>query len=231
MFIFFSRKNLIFSTVSEFKLFFESLQKFIQSSFGDELEKLNFKISLKNKHSKEVSYTLSKEEASINAKLNQTFKADIVALAASIGTVYTKIIDLFNQETNSENKNFQFNNYPKNLEYPIILHFDNFYNLLAVTSVNISPQETTKEYETNIPFDVKEYEFEYKYGDLIKEFYKNPQSLTKIPENTNTPDYQYTPSIATEQDIVLITDAFLRQVYESLKKKKTILFTKMIQTN
>ncbi len=213
---FFSTKRLEPMTVSQFKTFYQKISKFVSSNFTDTIEDVDFTIQYKNKHTEECSYSLSKDKSTISPKFNKSFQAEVKLLLDSLDKSYTKIINIFNEQTRGSSRNFQFDGYPTGIEYPIILHFDNFYNLLAATSVNLQPSENTKIYDQNIPFVIEDYIIGAFTSDLVKEFFNAPGDLPTIPENSKKSDYSFTNSIAVGNDIAFVTDIFLRYVYENL---------------
>lgn len=216
---FFSRKRLKFSSTTEFQTFYDSIQKYLESSFNEEIEKNNFKVCFKKKHTEECAYSLNITPDSISAKLDVSFAAEVKLLFDSLDKSYSKIINIFQEETSGTNKNFQFKNYPQGIEYPITLHFDNFYNLLAVTSENLSPSVNKKEYDKNLPFDISKYDTKVTETDWVKLFFQDPETLPKISSDLDPVDYQFSRSIAYEQDIAIITDVFLRETYQNLEEK------------
>ena len=208
----FSKKQLVFTSSEEFKTEYKKIRFYLEGVFPEEIEENNFSIALIEKHSKECEYELGKTQNSLKGKISNSFKAEIKNLAKSLELVYEKIINIFNEQTKAGTKqNFQFKNYFKDLEPPVILHFDNFYNLLAITSVNLNVQENKKNIDQTVPFVLEDYEVKFSSGNLAKLFFKDAATL---PTFANT-DYKFAPSIATEQDIALITDVLLRQIYEN----------------
>jgi len=207
--------SLTFNNLSEFETKYQKISSYLKNSFKGELEELNFKILYPNKHISECEYALGKEKNSLKAKLSGEFKAELENLLKSLEDSYTTIINIFNSQTSGKNQNFQFETYSPDYQNPIILHFDNFYNLLAITSTNQVPQIPSKDIPKDVPFDLEEYKTTYKNGDLINKFFKEPKSLPTYADK----QYLFAPSIAKEQDIVLITDVFLKQLYENLDKQ------------
>jgi hypothetical protein len=214
---FLSRKRIdTFKNVDELQQQISKIKDFLNASYGEELEENNYSINYINKHTDECAYSLQKQSSSIKPKISNTFKAQLKLVLKSLEDSYDQIIFLFNKEVRpGENQNFQFNNYPIDKDAPIILHFDNFYNLLAITSVKKSEKTQTKEYPANVPFDLSQYEVKFGSTDLLKRFFKD-SDLPEFPENSSNPDYKFTKEIALSQDIVCITDVFLRQLYENL---------------
>ena len=209
-----------FTNKNEFITYYQAIKRYLEVSYTDSLEKENLSILLKNKHAEECAYALSKNKDSFLSKFNTNFKAQLAEVLKSLDNSYSKILEIFDQQTKKgEKRNFQFNSYPENLDYPIILHYDNFYNLLAATSVNISPQDPQKPDWNGFPFVLEDYVVDYKYGNLIKLFFQNKSKLPTIPANVEYPTYDFQRSIAEGHDIVLITDIFLRQLYDILEEK------------
>lgn len=222
---FLSRKRKGFDSVNEFTEYYLGISKYIKNEFGPSLEETDFIVKLKQKHAEECAYIYDKNASNYKAKLDQSFKAELKQILESLDNVYTQVIEFFNKETRGENKNFQFNKYSDNVERSIVLHYDNFYNLLAVTSYNLSEQlEKEKEYPKDSPFDLKQYESKYKYGDLVKQFFaEGKPPLPTIPANSSTPDYEFIKSFALYHDIALISDIFLKESFEILEPKKNSL--------
>lgn len=227
-----SKPKQSFTNKAEFISYYQAIKRFLELSFTDSIEKEDFSILLKNKHSEECSYSLAKSKENFDAKFKESFRAELKQVLISLENSYSKIIEIFDQQTKAgEKRNFQFENYPQNLDYPIILHYDNFYNLLAVTSINISPQDPKKPDWSGFPFVLEDYVVNYSYGNLIKEFFANKNKLPTIPANVEYPVYDFSPDIALGNDIVLITDVFLRQLYNILDDQKDALVYESGQNN
>ena len=195
--------------ISEFETLYKKSSAFLDNSFGDEIEELFFKILYPTKHSKETAYLTNKSEASLKAKFSKTFKLEITNLANSIVSVGDKILSIFKEQIQ---QNFQFKNYSKNEDYKITLHFDNFYNLLAVTTRNTKPQSETPSIDETSPFVLEDYKTEFSTGDLIAKFYKEPPAL---PEFANG-EYKFKQTFALNHDIICITDFFIQETYKNL---------------
>lgn len=217
-----SRKNnLTFSSVSEFEKFYQEIRSYIISSLNEKYEDFNFEIVLKNKHIKENEYMLEKANSVLKSKLSKSFKLEVELLFQSIDSVYKKIIQIFkNQVLPGTNQNFQFKEYPTDIDSPLTLHFDNFYNLLAITSVNKNPTFVKKEPNTTVPFVLEDYETSFSSDDLVVEFFKDSKTLPSFSNG----QYTFAKQVALENDIVFVTDAFLKQLYYNLDSAKDFVY-------
>ena len=211
------RKTKEFGSLSEFKNFISLLGISLEDEFSS-IDKNSFGVSLKSKHSKEVSFITEESEDQVTLKLERPFKAEIKDLAKSLESFYFKIASIFREEVDGENKNIQFEKYQKNTDRRITLHFDSFYNLLAVTSRNDTEETSKKVIEQNVPFKLEDYEVSYKFGDLTRKFFsKDETNLSKDDISFyNEGSFSYSSEIALTQDIVFVTDIFLKKVWENL---------------
>ena len=209
----FKRKQLKFNDINEFKSFYEKVRDYLEASISKENDKLSFEIILKNKHSKECEYLLNKDSAALSPKISRQFKLELKSLWDSIDNVYETIINIFNNQVKEGDKqNFQFKDYNSQIESPIILYFDNFYNLLAVNSKNTSPQNKPKKYDDTLPFVIEDYVVNFTSDDLVVKFFSNDKTLPVFGNG----EYTFAPSVALEEDIVFVTDAFIKQLYYNL---------------
>jgi hypothetical protein len=206
------KNNLKFKNALEFKAFYEKISEYLSSSYAEQLEDLDYEICYQNKHSEECEYLLGKEKKSFKAKFSGKLKVELTNLLKSLRDSYSAIISAFNSQIQAgNNQNFQFESYPAGLEVPLNLHFDNFYNLLAITSINLSPSVSSKKTPEDVPFNLEEYKTVFKHGELVEKFFQD----ANLPSYA-AGEYKFAPSIAKGEDIVLITDAFLKQLYENL---------------
>lgn len=209
-----------FNNKAQFITYYQAIKRYLEVAYEESLEKENFSIVLKNKHAEECAYALNKNKESFSSKFNINFKIQLAEILKNLESSYSKILEIFDQQTKKgEKRNFQFNNYPENLDYPIFLHYDNFYNLLAVTSVPPTTQESKKNDWSGFPFVLEDYLVNFNYGDLVRKFFANDKNLPTIPANVEYPTYKFQRSIAQGEDIVLVTDIFLRQLYDNLEEK------------
>lgn len=222
---FLTTKTKSFESVNSFVEYYLGISKYLKGQYNESLEKEDFIIKLKKKHSEECAYIFDKNASDYKAKFEQSFKAELKQVLESLDNVYTFVIETFNKETRGENRNFQFKGYRNDIERPITLHFDNFYNLLAVSSYNsVSVPKELKEYPSDSPFDLKQYEFVYDYGDTVVQFFDPTKPpLPTIPENAFNLDYIFIDRYSTYHDVVFVTDVFLKQSYEILEPKKDAL--------
>jgi len=196
-------------TLGEFEKLYKKSATFLDNSFGDEVEELFFKILYPTKHTKETAYLTDKNQASLKPKISKSFKLEITNLANSIVSVGDKLINVFKEQVQ---QNFQFKDYSPDQEYRIFLHFDNFYNLLAVTTYNTKPKTKKNEIDEDSPFVLEDYKTEFSTSDLIAKFYDNPGTLPTFAND----EYKFQSSFALQHDIVLITDFFIQEVYKNL---------------
>lgn len=217
-----SRKNnLTFYTISEFEKFYQEVRSYILNSLNENYEEFNFEIALKNKHTKECEYILDKNNASLKSKISKPFKLQVELLFYSIESVYKKIVETFkSQILPGAKQNFQFKEYPTEIDPAITLHFDNFYNLLAVTSVNKSPTKKIKEIDLTSPFVLEDYETTFSSDDLVVQFFKNQNTLPTFANG----EYKFAKQIALENDIVFVTEAFLKELYYNLDPGKNFVY-------
>lgn len=171
----------------------QKINSYLKSNFSDLSEK-NYEIVYKNKHLIETSYILSEKDEVNKPKIAQSFKAEIEKLCKSLEEVYDQVI--------------------KSVDYDsFYLHFDRFYNLLAITTNKTEEQAQQAEINDSIPFVIEDYA---SYGfetDLVKLFFENEQTLPKFGDNNL---YTFDPELGRGQKVLFITDAFVKELYEIL---------------
>ena len=204
-------------TITEFQKAYKSSSEILKDSYNEKVEELFFNILYGNKHIKETSYLLDKSEASLNAKFSKEFKVEIKKLADSLLANGDKISSIFKEETRN---NFQFRNYNSEQELKIILHFDNFYNLLAVTTYNEKPLQEVVKIDEDSPFILEDYKVSFATNELIAKFYNNAETLPTFANG----EYKFTPSYALQHDIVLITDYLITQLYKNLEASPDFIY-------
>lgn len=198
-------------TLNEFNTAFQSSALVLEQSYDEGVENLFFKILFQTKHLKENSYILDKNQSSLKPKISKTFKVEVINLAKTLVSVGSKIINIFKTEIDN---NFQFKKYSKEQkdQLKIILHFDGFYNLLAVTTYNSNPIKPTTQINDKSPFVLEDYKVEFSTGDIIAKFFDNSNTLPNFANG----EYSFSPDFALKQDIVFITDFLIKQIYVNL---------------
>lgn len=219
---FLSRKRKFFVNKQEFIEYYQSVSKFVRSRFTN-LDNLNFTIRFKNKHAEESAYILEKQKESFSNNFNQIFSAQLEQVLKSLEQNYEKIINIFDSQITGEKRNFQFDKYDQDSiqDTIVYLHYDNFYNLLAITTQPYIAKQEQKSNWDEYPFDLNQYVFKPKFGNIVSEFFaQGKPELPVIPENSQNPDYKFIENIALSNDIVFITDIFLKQAFEILEEGK-----------
>lgn len=150
-----------------------------------------YSILFQNKHTLETSYILKDALESLQPKIAQSFSAEIQNLSNSLEQVYQKIVNNIKEES-------------------FYLHFDKFYNLLAVTADKKISTTLTNEVSEG-PFILEEYASIGIESDLINLFFQNLQTLPTYEQI-----YTYNPDIAKSQKVLYITNTFITELYEIL---------------
>lgn len=169
------------------------IQTFLTSNFS-KLDQKSYGIKYKEKHKKECVYIGPELESSIAPKIIQTINTDIKNLCSKLEAVYLQIISSVNSDS-------------------FYLHFDNFYNLLGITYEPEAKDEEQNSLSENTPFNLSEYQVNQSSEDLVKTFFNNTNELKKYGQDEL---YSFDPQIALTRKISLISEIFVKQLYEIL---------------
>ena len=175
------------------------IKEFLKSNFSN-LEANSYTVLFQNKHNLESSYILKDAVTSLRPLIGRDFPIQLDNLCKSLEDVYQKIL-------NNINYNYFY------------LHFDNFYNLLAIST---DKPETIIETPDIIPgpFVLEDYKSKGIESDLINLFF---EEITTVPQYADGL-YKYNQIIAKTQKILFITDAFVSELYEILDNTGAGLF-------